>query len=249
MDCDFHALGRIRMHFRLKKLVIVLAVCAFGSCVFAQQSAKSAAREAKQSLFKAQHFDQAAISPDGKHVAWVETRADADGAPTGKQDIFVQDLSAAGKPARVTAGAATSHFNEGNIAWSPDSKRIAFTSDAAKSGQSQLYVTGSSGGPARKLTSVKGFLADPKCAPDGKSIAVLLTENATREAGPLVAETPETGEIKDAFFEQRLAVVDAASGKLRQVTPRAPTFSRTTGRPTARTSSRRPPKGMATANG
>src|SRR4029077_16931953 len=37
--------------------------------------------------------------------------------------------------------------------------------------------------------------------------------------GPLVAETPETGEIKDAFFEQRLAIVDAVTGNLRQITP------------------------------
>jgi dipeptidyl aminopeptidase/acylaminoacyl peptidase len=207
------------MQFRLKKLVIVLALCAFGSCVFGQQSARPAARETKQSLFKAQHFEQAAISPDGKRVAWVETRTDEEGAPTGKQDIFVQDLSAAGKPLRVTAGAPAVQVNEGNVAWSADSKRIAFTSDAAKSGQPQLYVTSTSGGPARKLTNVKGFLADPKWAPDGKSIALLFTENATREAGPLVAETPETGEIKDAFFEQRLAIVNAASGKLRQVTP------------------------------
>src|SRR5689334_13995530 len=67
MDCDFRAFGRIRMQFRLKKPVIVLALCAFGSCMFAQQSAKPAAR-GKQSLFKAQHFEQAAISPDGKRV-------------------------------------------------------------------------------------------------------------------------------------------------------------------------------------
>src|SRR5262249_34452239 len=45
------------------------------------------------------------------------------------------------------------------------------------------------------------------------------TENATRAAGPLVAETPETGEIKDAFFEQRLALIDITTGKLRQLSP------------------------------
>jgi dipeptidyl aminopeptidase/acylaminoacyl peptidase len=218
------------MQFHVRNLAFTMGLCAFGTCVLAQQSSKpstppaksppkAAAQESKQSLFKAQHFDQAAISPDGKRVAWVEIRGDTDGAPTGKQDIFVQDVSAAGKPVRVTAGALTVHFNEGGIAWSPDSKRIAFISDAVKSGQPQLYVTNSNGDPARKLTSVKGFLAEPKWSPDGKSIAVLFTENATREAGPLVAETPETGEIKDAFFEQRLAIVDAATGKLRQVTP------------------------------
>ncbi len=75
------------------------------------------------------------------------------------------------------------------------------------------------------LTNVKGFLSTPRWSPDGKTIAVLFTENATRASGPLVAETPETGEIKDAFFEQRLALVDvasgqpAAAGKLSQITP------------------------------
>jgi dipeptidyl aminopeptidase/acylaminoacyl peptidase len=218
------------MQFHLKQLAFTLGLCAFSTSVFAHQSAepstamakspaKPAVQETKQSLFKAQHFDQAAISPDGKRVAWVENRGDEDGAPTGKQDIFVQEISAAGKPMRLTAGAPTTHFNEGNVAWSPDSKQIAFISDAIKSGQPQLYVASASGGPARKLTNVTGFLAAPKWSPDGKSIAVLFTENATREAGPLVAETPETGEIKDAFFEQRLAIVDAAGGNLRQVTP------------------------------
>jgi len=197
-----------------------------GSWAFAGQNtkrapitAKPADQAAKASPFVAQRFEQAAISPDGKRVAWVEIRADAQGSPTGKKDIHVADSSGTGKPIRLTAGASAAHFDEGDVAWSPDSKRIAFLSDAAKSGQLQLYVSSASGSPAQKLTSVKGFLAGPKWSSDGKSIAVLFTENATREAGPLVAETPETGVIKDAFFEQRLAIVDLATGKLRQVTP------------------------------
>jgi dipeptidyl aminopeptidase/acylaminoacyl peptidase len=207
------------MQFHGKKLAFTLGLYALSTCVLAQQVAKQAGQETKQSLFKAQHFDQAAISPDGKHVAWVEIRGDEDGAPTGKQDIYVQETANSGKPMRLTAGVPTAHFNEGNVAWSPDSKQICFISDAVKSGQPQLYVISASGGVARKLTGVKGFLAGTKWSPDGKSIAVLFTENATREAGPLVAETPETGEIKDAFFEQRLAIVDATTGNLRQVTP------------------------------
>ncbi len=218
------------MQFHAGKMTVVLGLCVSSGCVVGQERsqpvavatstvAKPAAREAKQSLFAAQHFDQVAISPDGERVAWVEIRADLEGAPTGKQDIYIADSSAAGKPMRLTAGAPTAHFNESNVAWSSDSKGIAFLSDAAKAGQPQLYVSGASGGPPRKLTSVKGFLASPKWSPDGKSIAVLFTENATRQAGPLVAETPETGVIKDSFFEQRLAVVDIAAGTLRQITP------------------------------
>ena len=69
------------------------------------------------------------------------------------------------------------------------------------------------------LTKVKGFLAHPSWSRDGKTIALLFTENATRAAGPLVAETPQTGEIREAVTEQRLTVVDVTSGRLRQISP------------------------------
>ena len=213
-----------------KRFAIVLGLCVWSAVALAGQESKPAPSSSKaavkststarkENLFAAQHFQQAAISPDGQHVAWVEVRTDAAGGPTGKQDIYITAPSGTGKPMRLTAGAPRGHYDEGDVAWSPDSKRIAFLSDAAKSGQSQLYVSSLNGSPAKKFTSVKGFLQGARWSPDGKTIAVLFTENATREAGPLVAETPETGEIKDAFFEQRLALVDLAAGKLRQVTP------------------------------
>ena len=123
------------------------------------------------------------------------------------------------KPRRVTAGALGGQHSEDTPAWSPDGQRLAFLSDAAKPGQSQLYVTTMGAGPARKLTSVKGLLAAPAWSPDGKRLGILFTENANRAAGPLVAEAAQTGVIKDAVTEQRLAVVDAAGGKLNQISP------------------------------
>jgi dipeptidyl aminopeptidase/acylaminoacyl peptidase len=172
-----------------------------------------------ETLFAAHRFEQVAISPDASKVVWVETLADKDGTPTGTA-IQMKDLkNPTAAPRRVSAAASPSARAEGNIAWSPDGKKIAFLSDVAKKGQLQLYVVSAAGGPAKKLTSVKGFLANPGWSPDGKTIAVLFTENATRASGPLVAETPETGEIKDSFYEQRLALVDVASTKLRQISP------------------------------
>jgi dipeptidyl aminopeptidase/acylaminoacyl peptidase len=182
--------------------------------------------EVEKTLFATRRFEQAAISPDGKWVAWVETLIGKDGAPSGNTAIYVLRLESKAPPKRLKAGVGPGEHEEGNVAWSPDSKRVAFLSDAVKAGQRQLYVAQVSGGDgsatnaaAKKLTNVKGFLAAPSWSPDGKTIAVLFTENATRASGPLVAETPETGEIKDAFFEQRLAVVDVATGKLRQISP------------------------------
>src|ERR1700676_1522461 len=182
--------------------------------------------DVEKTLFATRRFEQAAISPDGKRVAWVETLIGKDGAPSGNPAIYFSQIEAKTTPRRLTAGLGTRHHEEGNVAWSPDGKRVAFLSDFVKAGQRQLYVANVSGGDGsatgaetRKLTNVTGFLAAPSWSPDGKTIAVLFTENATRASGPLVAETPLTGEIKDSFFEQRLALVDVATGKLRQISP------------------------------
>src|SRR6267378_2730905 len=170
-------------------------------------------------LFATHNFQQAAISPDGKAIAWVEEAHSKNGVVSGSTVIYVENLKSGAPPRRISAGVADSLHAESDVAWSPDSQKIAFLSDAAKKGQLQLYVINATGGTAKILTNVKGFLANPGWSPDGKTIAVLFTENATRASGPLVAETPATGEIKDAFFEQRLAVVDLPTGKLTQITP------------------------------
>jgi dipeptidyl aminopeptidase/acylaminoacyl peptidase len=183
--------------------------------------ASDAAQDVINTLSATHRFEQAAISPDGTQVAWVEDIITKKGVATGDTVIYVADISDKNPPKRITAAVADAIHAEGSVAWSPDSKKLAFLSDAAKAGQLQLYVMHASGprGAARKLTQVKGFLATPSWSPDGKTIALLFTENATRAAGPLVAETPETGEIKDSFFEQRLALVDVATAKLDQISP------------------------------
>ncbi len=172
-----------------------------------------------KTLTAAHRFEQTSISPDGNKVAWTEALTGKDGALSGNTAIYVKNLKANAPPQRITAGATISAHVEAGVAWAPDSKRLVFLSDALKKDQLQLYIANTASGATQKLTDVKGFLAAPSWSPDGKTIAVLFTQNATRASGPLVAETPETGEIKDAFFEQRLALIDVATGKLRQISP------------------------------
>jgi dipeptidyl aminopeptidase/acylaminoacyl peptidase len=171
-----------------------------------------------KTLNTTRRFEQTAISPDGAKVAWTETLTDKDGAPSGNTAIYLKTLGSSAPAQRITAGAANTNHAEGNLAWSPDSKRLAFLSDAVKKDQPQLYILTPGSAPTR-ITNVKGYLDAPRFSPDGKTIAVLFTENATRASGPLVAETPETGEIKDSFFEQRLALVDVSTRKFRQISP------------------------------
>jgi dipeptidyl aminopeptidase/acylaminoacyl peptidase len=168
----------------------------------------------------ARNFDQVAISPDGNHVAWVQEAVNESGEATGGTAIFVQDLkSANSKPKRISASADSQVAGEGTIAWSPDSKHLAFLSDIEGGGQSNFYVVNVDGGSARKLTSLKGYLADPAWSPDEKTLAFLFTENAPRVAGPLMPMVPETGVIDAKIYEQRLTLVDLASGKVQQISP------------------------------
>jgi len=176
-----------------------------------------AMQQAMTDMFGVHSISQAVISPDGRRVAWVESLTGKNGAPSGNSAIYVADWKSHSTPRRITAASGRS-ADESNVTWSPDSKRLAFLSDAAHSGQLQLYVA-AAGAPARQLTHGKGDLANPAWSPDGKSIAFLFIENAPRAAGPLAAEARDEGVVGAKTYEQRLAVVDLASGRVRQITP------------------------------
>jgi dipeptidyl aminopeptidase/acylaminoacyl peptidase len=178
------------------------------------------AAQAQRTNTSARDLDLVAISPDGNRVAWVQSAVNASGEPTGGSAIYVQDLkSPSSKPKRISAGNDNQPASEDTIAWSPDSKHLAFLSDAEGDGQSNFYIVNVDGGGTRKLTSLKGYLADPAWSPDEKTLAFLFTENAPRAAGPLMPMVPETGVIDQKVYEQRLTLVDLASGKVRQLSP------------------------------
>lgn len=166
-------------------------------------------------LSSTRNFQEVAISPDGKRVAWTEELIE-NGKDTGKSLIFSENISTK-TSARISGKAAAS---ERNLSWSPDSSQIAFLSDREHPGQMQLYVTPWNGGQrARKLTSLKGYLTDPEWAPDGRHIALLFAEDAPGGGGPLEAEPVETGVIGGEIHNQRLTVVDIATSAVKQVSP------------------------------
>jgi len=154
-------------------------------------------------------FVQAAISPDGAHVAYVEMVAEPN-----QSAIYVAPRI------RITAGDGKNSYDEEAVAWSPDGKQLAFLSDREKKEQFQLYVAPAGGGTARQLTHLKGLLAEPRWSPDGKQIAILFTENLPHAAGPLDPVPPVSGVLESQTFEQRLTVVDVAAGSARQVSPK-----------------------------
>jgi dipeptidyl aminopeptidase/acylaminoacyl peptidase len=158
--------------------------------------------EIYDSLSATRGVHEVAVAPDGSRVAWVESG----------RGIFVQDLrSSSATPQYAASG-------EG-VAWSPDSRHLAFLSDSAKGGQLELYVVASSGGKPKKLTDLTGYLGSPRWSPDGKTISLLFTENAPRAAGPLQPSTPESGVVGARIYHQRITTVDLDGSEAKQVSP------------------------------
>lgn len=162
-------------------------------------------------------YRETAISPDGHYLAWTETLRNPDNTQSRNSEIFLLDLTRPGAVARKISEGKMPHA-EHSIAWSPDSKQFAFLSDAASAGQLEVYIQ-SPGIAARKLTSLTGFLEDPRWSPDGKKIAVLFTANAPRAAGPLEPSTKDSGVVEQHIYEQRLTLVDPVSGKTDAISP------------------------------
>jgi dipeptidyl aminopeptidase/acylaminoacyl peptidase len=167
-------------------------------------------------LEKTRVIHQAALSPDGQTIAWV---ADAEGGATEIKIAAVADPSRAH---RLTAGAGAACIEQG-LAWSPDSKELAFTSDcnASTMGQPDVYVAVTAAASApRRLTHLHGGVTSLAFAPDGLHIACLYIEGATRPAGALAAMKPPAGVIGVEGLEiQRIAAIESASGEVREVTP------------------------------
>src|ERR1700736_1131979 len=165
-----------------------------------------------EQLGKTVLYGDIALSPDGKNVAWVQSTA----ATTAKQ-TYLRGTPENSQATMVNL-ATTGERNDANPAWAPDSKTLAFFSNAGEKDQKQLWTVNADGSGAKKLTHLSGYAARPCWSHDGKQIAFLYIEGAGG-GGPLLAAPTTTGVIDKAIHNQRIAVVDVATGQLRQVSP------------------------------
>jgi dipeptidyl aminopeptidase/acylaminoacyl peptidase len=157
-------------------------------------------------------YGDVAISPDGSHVAWVQSTA-----ATTTKETYVMTTAANATAEKVNLTASVDRADS-DPAWSPDSKTLAFFSTAGEKGQAQLWIVKADGSGAKKRTALKGYAARPRWSRDGKQIAFLYIEGAGG-GGPLTAAPATTGVVDTAIHNQRLAVLNAASGDLRQISP------------------------------
>jgi dipeptidyl aminopeptidase/acylaminoacyl peptidase len=170
-------------------------------------------------LERTRTIHQAALSPDGQLIAWV---VDADGGT----EIQIASTADPARARRLTAGAGASCLEQ-NVAWSPDSKELAFTSDCNDGAdgaidQADVYIAAPAApiSSPRRLTHLHGGVTSLAFSPNGLHIACLYIEGATRPAGALAPMKPPAGVIGVEGLEiQRVATIETASGAFRQITP------------------------------
>jgi dipeptidyl aminopeptidase/acylaminoacyl peptidase len=112
-----------------------------------------------------QTVGQVVPSPDGKWVAWTQTKPVAEGDQSEQiSQIYVADIGASRRFA-LTRGARGAGAPE----WSPDGRYIYFTS--ARSGKNNVYRVLIEGGEAEQVTDTKGAVGVFHVSPDGKWVA------------------------------------------------------------------------------
>jgi dipeptidyl aminopeptidase/acylaminoacyl peptidase len=205
---------------RLASVALFAAVTFSGFTAFAGSSPSIDPRIAQviSELEQTRAIYQAALSPDGQLIAWVAAR-------DGATEIQVAPAGDPARSRRVTAGGGTPCI-EKNLAWSPNSKELAFTSDcnapAGTMGQPDIYIVtpGATSPAPRRLTHLHGGVSSVAFSPDGLHIACLYIDGATRPASATAAIKPLVGVIGVEGLEiQRVAAVEAASGEFRQISP------------------------------
>jgi Tol biopolymer transport system component len=106
------------------------------------------------------------VSPDGHWIVVSVAEPSYDGEAT--TDLWLIDTTAAGPSRRLTS----TRRAESGVVWSPDSRRIVFSTQRDGDDATQLYMLDlAGGGEAQRLTTLSGGARAPVFSHDGRQIA------------------------------------------------------------------------------
>src|ERR1700678_510441 len=169
-----------------KFFAAVIAACLLAPLVAAAQ-ATAPKPITHETLWMMKRVGAPVVSPDGKWIVFsvVEPSYETDKSIS---DLWLVPADGLKPPRRLTNTKAA----EDDVAWSPDSAAIAFSTKREGDEAEQIYILNfAEGGEARRLTGISTGARKPQWRPDGKAILFesLVYPNASNdEANKKIAE-------------------------------------------------------------
>ena len=156
----------IRRSVKVSSLVVIAAVLLSAAITVRPQTANKVPLT-HELMWMMKRVGAPAPSPDGKWVVFslIEPAYDEKDQIS---DLWIVATDGSSKPRRLTF----SKGGEGGVAWSPDSRQIAFSARREGDEASQIYILDvANGGEAVRVTSLSTGARSPQWRPDGKAIA------------------------------------------------------------------------------
>jgi dipeptidyl aminopeptidase/acylaminoacyl peptidase len=212
---------KIRLLAALSALLFVLPASAQTQAPIQPQPQIAAEQNSRipaiiHSLQKVRNVSETQLSPDGNSIAWA----------VSKEGIYYAPLSEPAEVRHIDTCGEPGDQHDSSLAWSPDSKMLAFFSDCDADGKTSSHKTAiltqdaTSTAKPHLLAQLNGYAESLEYSPNGKLLSFLYVEGATRPSGALAPEPLPSGVIGVEHIEvQRLAALDAESGYLSQITP------------------------------
>lgn len=147
-----------------------LIITTFGLCLLSgavMTSAEELRPVTHEDVWLMQRLGEPVVSPDGTRAVVSVNK------PSYEEDGDESDLWLLAVDGKTQAIQLTSSKeSEGGVAWSPDGKKIAFSTKRGKDDASQIYILNMDGpGEAIPVTDISTGAKRPKWSPDGRHIA------------------------------------------------------------------------------
>jgi dipeptidyl aminopeptidase/acylaminoacyl peptidase len=153
--------------FRFFPLVILIALLWSAPLGVSAQTATGKVPLTHETMWMMKRVGAPAPSPDGNWVVFQLVEPAYDDKDQ-MSDLWIVPTDGSAKPRRLTF----SKSGESGVAWSPDSRQIAFSAKREGDEVNQIYVLDvANGGEALRITSLSTGARSPQWRPDGKAIA------------------------------------------------------------------------------
>lgn len=161
------------------------------------------------------------FAPDGERFIYTVKRIDA------KKNRYWTDLFVCSSDGKRTIQYTYGDWNDLFPEWSPDGRWIAFLSD--REGAMNIYIIPTTGGEARKLTNLKGMIAQVSWMPNSKQLIFCFCPADDQKKEKEAPKQPVAREIDRMAYridgsgytpkgKFHIFKVSAGSGRLKQLT-------------------------------